>query len=286
MLRHAVRLNSLTELALTKLDVLDGFDDREGVHRLPHRRQRPSPAYPDRSDVLARVEPVVRHAARLGRRARAAREVGRSACRRPTALIELVEREVGIPCASSASAPSATTTSLVSLTRSVIDRYSLPEMEAVWRDTARFGRWLEVELLAMEAHAALGVVPAEHAAACRARAPTVDDEFVAAVVERERTTDHDVAAFVDVVQERIGMPAGAWIHYGLTSSDVVDTALCWAMRDALDVVLDATGTLLVDARRSGPPPPPHRDDRAHARHPRRADDVRRQGRAVGAAVGA
>ncbi len=127
----------------------------------------------------------------------------------------------------------------------MIDRYSLPEMEVVWRDTARLGRWLEVELLAVEAHAAIGVVPAEHAAACRARAPTVDDEFVAAVVDRERTTDHDVAAFVDVVQERIGMPAGAWIHYGLTSSDVVDTALCWAMRDALDVVLDATETLLV-----------------------------------------
>ena len=49
-------------------------------------------------------------------------------------------------------------------------------------------------------------------------------------------TDHDVAAFVDVVQERIGAPAGAWIHYGLTSSDVVDTAWCWAMRDAADLV--------------------------------------------------
>jgi adenylosuccinate lyase len=126
----------------------------------------------------------------------------------------------------------------------MIDRYTTPAMAAVWADTTRFGRWLEVELLATEAHAALGVVPAADAAACRERAPVVDDAFVAAVLERERTTDHDVAAFVDVVQAAIGPPAGSWIHYGLTSSDVVDTALCWAMRDAADVVLATTAELL------------------------------------------
>ena len=126
----------------------------------------------------------------------------------------------------------------------MIDRYSLPEMAGVWADTTRFGRWLEVELLATEAHAALGVVPAADAAACRARAPVVDGEFVAAVAERERTTDHDVAAFVDVVQERIGAPASAWVHYGLTSSDVVDTALCWALRDACDLLLGGVTELL------------------------------------------
>ena len=64
------------------------------------------------------------------------------------------------------------------------------------------------------------------------------------MLERERTTDHDVAAFVDVVQAAIGAPAGSWIHFGLTSSDVVDTALCWAMRDATDVVLATTDELL------------------------------------------
>jgi adenylosuccinate lyase len=126
----------------------------------------------------------------------------------------------------------------------MIDRYTTPEMAAVWADTTRFGRWLEVELLATEAHAALGLVPAEDASACRERAPVVDDAFVAAVLERERTTEHDVAAFVDVVQAAIGAPAGSWIHYGLTSSDVVDTALCWAMRDAADLVLEATDALL------------------------------------------
>jgi adenylosuccinate lyase len=121
----------------------------------------------------------------------------------------------------------------------MIPRYSLPEMEAVFRDTARFGRWLEIELLATEAHAALGVMPATDASACRDRAPAVDDAFVAAVDERERVTDHDVAAFVDVVQAAIGPPAGAWIHYGLTSSDVVDTAWSWALRDAADLILAA-----------------------------------------------
>jgi adenylosuccinate lyase len=126
----------------------------------------------------------------------------------------------------------------------MIDRYTTPEMAAVWADTTRFGRWLEVELLATEAHAELGIVPPADAAACRDGAPVVDDAFVAAVLERERTTDHDVAAFVDVVQAAIGAPAGSWIHYGLTSSDVVDTALCWAMRDAADLVLEATDALL------------------------------------------
>jgi adenylosuccinate lyase len=117
-------------------------------------------------------------------------------------------------------------------------------MAEVWADTTRLRRWLEVELLATEAHAELGVVPTADAAACRARAPVVDEAFVAEVLERERTTDHDVAAFVDVVQATIGPPAGSWIHYGLTSSDVVDTALCWAMRDAADVVLATTDELL------------------------------------------
>jgi adenylosuccinate lyase len=126
----------------------------------------------------------------------------------------------------------------------MIDRYSLPEMAAVWADTNRFGRWLEVELLATEAQASLGVVPDEDAKACRERAPRIDAGFVAAVAERERVTDHDVAAFVDVVQAAIGPPAGSWIHHGLTSSDVVDTALCWAMRDAAQLLEAAADALL------------------------------------------
>src|SRR5271170_5916943 len=119
----------------------------------------------------------------------------------------------------------------------MIPRYAPADMAALFSDTARFALWLEVELLATEAQAALGVVPAEDAATCRAKAPTVDEVFVADVLERERITDHDVAAFVDVVQERIGAPAGSHIHYGLTSSDVVDTALCATLTRAADLLL-------------------------------------------------
>ena len=126
----------------------------------------------------------------------------------------------------------------------MIDRYSLPEMAAVFSDTTRFGRYLEIELLATEAQAALGVVPAADAATCRVNAPLTDAAFVQAVSDREAITDHDVAAFVDVVQAAIGQPAGAWIHYGLTSSDVVDTAWCWALRDAADLLIESSTALL------------------------------------------
>ena len=126
----------------------------------------------------------------------------------------------------------------------MIERYTLPEMAAIFSDVARFDRYLEIELLATEAHAALGVVPAADAATCRKKAPTVDDKFVQAVSDREAVTDHDVAAFVDVVEAAIGRPAGLWIHYGLTSSDVVDTAWCWMMRDACDLLVSAATELL------------------------------------------
>jgi adenylosuccinate lyase len=119
----------------------------------------------------------------------------------------------------------------------MIPRYSPPDMAALFTDAARFGLWLEVELLATEAQSSVGVVPPEDAATCRAKAPAVDDVFVADVLERERVTDHDVAAFVDVVQDRIGAPAGSFIHYGLTSSDVVDTALSATLTRAADLLL-------------------------------------------------
>jgi adenylosuccinate lyase len=96
---------------------------------------------------------------------------------------------------------------------------------------------LEVELLAAEALAELEVVPVADVKALRSRRPVVDAAFVAAVNEREEITNHDTAAFVDVVQERIGMPEGAWVHYGLTSSDVVDTALCYCLTQAMDIVI-------------------------------------------------
>lgn len=118
----------------------------------------------------------------------------------------------------------------------LIERYSMPEMAEIFSDESKFRRYLEIELLAMTAQGELGFVPRDDAQVCRERAPKVDAEFVLAVTERERVTDHDVAAFVDVVQQRIGMPAGAWIHHGLTSSDVVDTAWCWMLRDAATLI--------------------------------------------------
>ena len=126
----------------------------------------------------------------------------------------------------------------------MIDRYSLPEMAELFTERAKMARWTEVELAVVEAMAAAGAVPREVADVCRAAAPTVDDAFVARVVEREKTTDHDVAAFVDVLQESVGMPHGAWLHFGLTSTDVVDTAQCWALRDAVDVLVPALSKLI------------------------------------------
>jgi adenylosuccinate lyase len=117
-------------------------------------------------------------------------------------------------------------------------------MAALFDDEARLAMWLEVELLAVEGLAGLGVVPAADAAALRARAPAVDSALVRAVNERERVTDHDVAAFVDIVQDRIGGPEASWIHFGLTSSDVVDTALCATLTRAADLLLAASGELV------------------------------------------
>jgi adenylosuccinate lyase len=126
----------------------------------------------------------------------------------------------------------------------VISRYSLPEMEEIFSDTSKFGRWIEIELLATEAHSALGIVSPEDAQACRTGAPVADEAFTAAVAARELVTDHDVAAFVDVLQDAIGGTPATWIHYGLTSSDIVDTAWCWMLRDAADLLLEASSKLL------------------------------------------
>jgi adenylosuccinate lyase len=126
----------------------------------------------------------------------------------------------------------------------VIERYALPAVSNIFGDAARMQRWVEIELLATEAQEQLGVVPQGIAAQCRELAPVVDQAFVDAVAERERITNHDVAAFVDVLQESIGFPAGSYIHHGLTSTDVVDTGWCWALRDAMLIILDEMTQLL------------------------------------------
>ncbi len=119
----------------------------------------------------------------------------------------------------------------------MIPRYSPQDVAELFSDAHRFDTMLEVELLAAEGLAEQGVVPHVDVVKLRQRRPVIDEDFVTAVEEREAVTNHDTAAFVDVVQSRIGMPEGAWIHYGLTSSDVVDTALCSNLTQAMDIVV-------------------------------------------------
>ena len=119
----------------------------------------------------------------------------------------------------------------------MIQRYTRTEMGAVWSDERRMQGWLDVELAATDALAAAGRVPADAAAACRERASFT----VEAVKERERTTNHDVAAFVDVVAASVG-DEGRWIHYGLTSSDVLDTALALQLVEAGAILIEGATT--------------------------------------------
>ena len=116
----------------------------------------------------------------------------------------------------------------------MIARYSRPDMSRVWSEEAKLERWLAVELAAVDAWAQVGVIPADEAREVRERARVPSPERVA---ELERTTNHDVAAFADAVAEGLG-PEGRWLHYGLTSSDVLDTALA--------LTIDAAGALVLD----------------------------------------
>ena len=125
-------------------------------------------------------------------------------------------------------------------------------MSRIWSEEGKLARWLDVELAALDGWAEIGSIPADDVAAIRAHATTPTPERVA---EIEQTTDHDLAAFVDAVGEQLG-PEGRWVHYGLTSSDVVDTALALQMRDAGSLVL-------------------HGIDRALAAVVRRAEEHRR-----------
>ena len=121
----------------------------------------------------------------------------------------------------------------------MIPRYATPSMTAVWSDEARWNAALQVELAVLDAQATTGEVPADAVAMIRAKAK-VD---VARINELERTTDHDVVAFVSQLAESVG-PEGRWIHHGLTSSDVVDTALALQMRDAAVLIDAGLATLL------------------------------------------
>jgi adenylosuccinate lyase len=114
----------------------------------------------------------------------------------------------------------------------MIDRYARPDMSAVWSEQGKYQRWLEVELAVCEVQAERGMIPAEAAAEIRERAGF----DVARIAEIEAEVRHDVIAFTTNVAEHVG-PASRWIHYGMTSSDVLDTALALQMRDAGRLIL-------------------------------------------------
>ena len=121
----------------------------------------------------------------------------------------------------------------------MIGRYTSPEMGRVWSDQRKYEAWLQVETAAAEAMARAGIVPPDAARDIRERG-----RFdVARIEEIEQVTQHDVIAFTTAVAEHVG-PSARWLHFGLTSSDVIDTAQALQMRDACDLILSGLGGLL------------------------------------------
>ena len=112
----------------------------------------------------------------------------------------------------------------------MIDRYTLPEMGRLWTEESKFQKWLEVEIAVCEVHAEMGTIPAKALEEIKSRARF----SVERINEIERTTNHDVIAFTTNLAESIG-DAARFVHYGLTSSDVVDTANALLLREACDL---------------------------------------------------
>ncbi|ATB42241.1 adenylosuccinate lyase [Cystobacter fuscus] len=118
----------------------------------------------------------------------------------------------------------------------MIPRYSRKEMSSLWTDVARLRRWRDVELAALEGMVQGGIAPREALEDCLARAGDFTEADAARIEEIERTTKHDVIAFLTFMEERIG-PSARWLHLGMTSSDVLDTALGMSLRDAAGLIL-------------------------------------------------
>jgi len=121
----------------------------------------------------------------------------------------------------------------------MIERYTRPEMGRIWSLENKFEIWKQIEVLACEAQGELGVIPAQDVVAIRERAAFE----VGRIEEIEATTNHDVIAFLTNMAEHIGEPS-KWVHYGMTSSDLGDTALCYQMTQAQDIIIE-------DVRRLG-----------------------------------
>ncbi|HEY7057707.1 MAG TPA: adenylosuccinate lyase [Vicinamibacterales bacterium] len=125
----------------------------------------------------------------------------------------------------------------------MIRRYTNPEMGAIWSDQRRYETWLEVELAATDAMAEAGIVPEDAARELRAKA-SFDS---ARIDEIEQITQHDVIAFTTAVAERAG-PSARWLHFGLTSSDVLDTAQALQMREACGLIVKNIAALMEAVR--------------------------------------
>ena len=121
----------------------------------------------------------------------------------------------------------------------MIERYTLPEMGAVWSQANKFQKWLDVEIAVCEVHAEDGTIPTDALVEIKAKAAFT----VERISEIEKTTDHDVIAFTTNLAENIG-PASRFVHYGLTSSDVVDTANALLLRESCNILLAKTDALL------------------------------------------
>src|SRR6202521_4593254 len=118
----------------------------------------------------------------------------------------------------------------------MIPRYSRPEMVALWTPERRYQTWLEVELAAGRAMAQAGLVPREAIEECAARGGTFTAQDAARIDEIEKVTRHDVIAFLTFLEERIG-PSARHLHFGMTSSDVLDTSLALLLREAADLII-------------------------------------------------
>ncbi len=121
----------------------------------------------------------------------------------------------------------------------MIQRYTLPEMGALWSEQNKFQKWLDVEIAVCEVHAEMGTIPAEAVEEIKAKAAFTPER----IREIEKTTDHDVIAFTTNLAENIG-DAARFVHYGLTSSDVVDTANALLLKESCEVLLKKVDELL------------------------------------------
>ncbi|HEV8367857.1 MAG TPA: adenylosuccinate lyase [Pyrinomonadaceae bacterium] len=126
----------------------------------------------------------------------------------------------------------------------MITRYTLPEMGALWSEQNKFQKWLDVEIAVCEVHAEMGTIPRDALDQIKARARFSVDR----INEIERTTNHDVIAFTTNLAESIGEPS-RFVHYGLTSSDVVDTANALLLRDSTDIILKKIDALMEALKR-------------------------------------